>query len=183
MSDIADLKEIKLSVLKLKSPAELVSLAEELLVENASALRKQELMFAILKNLAARNIEIIGEGVVEVLLDGFAFLRSADANYLSGPDDIYVSPSQIRKFALRTGDTVEGQIRGPKDGERYFALVKVTTINFEDPEKTRHKVHFDNLTPLYPNSGSRWRSMIRRGKTHLPASSILSRHWARGSVA
>jgi transcription termination factor Rho len=150
MSDIADLKEIKLSVLKGKTPAELVSLAEELEVENASALRKQELMFGILKNLAARNVEIIGEGVVEVLLDGFGFLRSADANYLAGPDDIYVSPSQIRKFALRTGDTVEGQIRSPKDGERYFALVKVNTINFEDPEKTRHKVHFDNLTPLYP---------------------------------
>ncbi len=150
MSDIADLKEIKLSVLKGKTPAELVSLAEELEVENASALRKQELMFAILKNLAARNVEIIGEGVVEVLLDGFGFLRSADANYLAGPDDIYVSPSQIRKFALRTGDTVEGQIRSPKDGERYFALVKVNTINFEDPEKARHKVHFDNLTPLYP---------------------------------
>jgi transcription termination factor Rho len=150
MSDIADLKEIKLSVLKDKTPAELVSLAEELEVENASALRKQEMMFGILKNLAARNVEIIGEGVVEVLLDGFGFLRSADANYLAGPDDIYVSPSQIRKFALRTGDTVEGQIRSPKDGERYFALVKVNTINFEDPEKARHKVHFDNLTPLYP---------------------------------
>ncbi len=150
MSDIADLKEIKLSVLKAKTPAELVSLAEELEVENASALRKQELMFSILKNLAARNVEIIGEGVVEVLLDGFGFLRSADANYLAGPDDIYVSPSQIRKFALRTGDTVEGQIRSPKDGERYFALVKVNTINFEDPEKAKHKVHFDNLTPLYP---------------------------------
>jgi transcription termination factor Rho len=150
MTDIADLKEIKLSALKAKTPAELVSLAEELEVENASALRKQELMFSILKNLAARNVEIIGEGVMEVLLDGFGFLRSADANYLAGPDDIYVSPSQIRKFALRTGDTVEGQIRGPKDGERYFALVKVNAINFEDPEKTKHKVHFDNLTPLYP---------------------------------
>jgi transcription termination factor Rho len=150
MTDIADLKEIKLSALKAKTPAELVSLAEELEVENASALRKQELMFSILKNMAARNVEIIGEGVMEVLLDGFGFLRSADANYLAGPDDIYVSPSQIRKFALRTGDTVEGQIRGPKDGERYFALVKVNAINFEDPEKTKHKVHFDNLTPLYP---------------------------------
>ncbi len=150
MTDIADLKEIKLSALKAKTPAELVSLAEELEVENAGALRKQELMFSILKNLAARNVEIIGEGVMEVLLDGFGFLRSADANYLAGPDDIYVSPSQIRKFALRTGDTVEGQIRGPKDGERYFALVKVNAINFEDPEKTKHKVHFDNLTPLYP---------------------------------
>jgi transcription termination factor Rho len=151
MTSIADLKDIKLKELKLKTPAELVTLAEELEVENASALRKQELMFAILKNLAARDIEIIGEGVVEVLQDGFGFLRSADANYLAGPDDIYVSPSQIRKFTLRTGDTVEGQIRSPKDGERYFALVKVNTINFQDPEQARHKVHFDNLTPLYPD--------------------------------
>ncbi|MCA0431932.1 MAG: transcription termination factor Rho [Proteobacteria bacterium] len=152
MTAIADLKEIKLSELKRKSAAELVSLAEELEVENASALRKQELMFAILKNLAARNVEIIGSGVVEVLQDGFGFLRSAEANYLPGPDDIYVSPSQIRKFGVRTGDTVEGQIRSPKDGERYFALVKVNSINFEDPEKIRHKVHFDNLTPLYPDA-------------------------------
>ena len=151
MTNIAELKDIKLKDLKRKMPAELVTLAEELEVENASALRKQELMFAILKNLAVRDIEIIGEGVVEVLQDGFGFLRSSDANYLAGPDDIYVSPSQIRKFTLRTGDTVEGQIRSPKDGERYFALVKVNTINFEDPEKTRHKVHFDNLTPLYPD--------------------------------
>jgi transcription termination factor Rho len=151
MTNIADLKDIKLKDLKLKTPAELVTLAEELEVENASALRKQELMFAILKNLALRDIEIIGEGVVEVLQDGFGFLRSADANYLAGPDDIYVSPSQIRKFTLRTGDTVEGQIRSPKDGERYFALVKVNTINFQDPEQARHKVHFDNLTPLYPD--------------------------------
>ncbi len=151
MTVIADLKEIKLQDLKLKTPAELVSLAEELEVENASALRKQELLFAILKNLAAREVEIIGEGVVEVLQDGFGFLRSPDANYLAGPDDIYISPSQIRKFTLRTGDTVEGQIRSPKEGERYFALVKLNRINFEDPEKTRHKVHFDNLTPLYPD--------------------------------
>jgi transcription termination factor Rho len=151
MTNIAELKDIKLKDLKQKTPAELVTLAEELEVENASALRKQELMFAILKNLAVRDIEIIGEGVMEVLQDGFGFLRSADANYLAGPDDIYVSPSQIRKFTLRTGDTVEGQIRSPKDGERYFALVKVNTINFEDPEKTKHKVHFDNLTPLYPD--------------------------------
>ena len=151
MTNIAELKDIKLKDLKRKSPAELVTLAEELEVENASTLRKQELMFAILKNLAVRDIEIIGEGVVEVLPDGFGFLRSADANYLAGPDDIYVSPSQIRKFSLRTGDTVEGQIRSPKDGERYFALVKVNTINFEDPENKRHKVHFDNLTPLYPD--------------------------------
>ena len=151
MTNIVELKDIKLKDLKRKTPAELVTLAEELEVENASALRKQELMFAILKNLAVRDNEIIGEGVVEVLQDGFGFLRSSDANYLAGPDDIYVSPSQIRKFTLRTGDTVEGQIRSPKDGERYFALVKVNTINFEDPEKTRHKVHFDNLTPLYPD--------------------------------
>ncbi len=151
MTDISELKQIKLQDLKLKTPAELVSLAEELQVENASALRKQELMFTILKNLAAREVEIIGEGVVEVLQDGFGFMRSPDANYLAGPDDIYISPSQIRKFILRTGDTVEGQIRSPKDGERYFALVKVNSINFEDPEKTKHKVHFDNLTPLYPD--------------------------------
>ena len=151
MTDLVDLKEIKLSELKRKNAAELLSLAEELEVETASALRKQELMFAILKNLAARNVEIIGEGVIEVLLDGFGFLRSADANYLAGPNDIYVSPSQIRKFALRTGDTVEGPIRGPKDGERYFALVKANTVNFEDPEKAKHKINFDNLTPLYPD--------------------------------
>ncbi len=150
MTTIDDLKEIKLSELKRKTAAELVSLAEELEVENASALRKQELMFGILKNLAARNVEIVGQGVLEVLQDGFGFLRSAEANYLPGPDDIYVSPSQIRKFAVRTGDTVEGQIRSPKDGERYFALLKVNAVNFEDPDKVRHKVHFDNLTPLYP---------------------------------
>jgi transcription termination factor Rho len=151
MTETVELKEIKLSDLKRKSAAELVSLAESLDVEGASTLRKQELMFAILKTYAARGVEIIGEGVVEVLQDGFGFMRSAQANYLAGPDDIYISPSQIRKFALRTGDTVEGQIRGPKDGERYFALVKVNKVNFEDPEKVRHKVHFDNLTPLYPD--------------------------------
>ena len=143
--------EIKLHDLKRKSPTELLSFAEELEVEGASTLRKQELMFAILKQLAANDTEIIGEGVVEVLQDGFAFLRSPDANYLAGPDDIYISPAQIRRFSLRTGDTVEGLIRSPRDGERYFALLKVNTINFEDPEKTRHKVHFDNLTPLYPD--------------------------------
>ncbi|MCU0818620.1 MAG: transcription termination factor Rho [Beijerinckiaceae bacterium] len=143
--------EIKLQDLKTKSPTELLNFAEELEVEGASTMRKQELMFAILKQLAARDTEIIGEGVVEVLQDGFGFLRSPDANYLAGPDDIYVSPTQIRKFSLRTGDTVEGLIRSPRDGERYFALLKVNTINFEDPEKARHKVHFDNLTPLYPD--------------------------------
>ncbi|MCY1706774.1 transcription termination factor Rho [Pannonibacter sp. SL95] len=145
------MREMKLKDLKAKTPTELLTFAEELEVENASTMRKQELMFAILKNLAAQDVEIIGEGVVEVLQDGFGFLRSPDANYLPGPDDIYVSPSQIRRFSLRTGDTVEGQIRSPKEGERYFALLKVNTINFEDPEKTRHKVHFDNLTPLYPD--------------------------------
>lgn len=151
MTNLDDLEQIKLFDLKLKSPAELLSAAEELEVENASVLRKQELMFAILKSLAARDVNIIGEGVVEVMPDGFGFLRSPDANYLAGPDDIYVSPSQIRKFALKTGDTVEGDIRSPKEGERYFALLKVNTINFEDPEKVRHKIHFDNLTPLYPD--------------------------------
>ncbi|KRD60785.1 transcription termination factor Rho [Ensifer sp. LC163] len=142
---------MKLQELKNKTPTDLLAFAEELEVENASTMRKQELMFAILKMLAAQDIEIIGEGVVEVLQDGFGFLRSANANYLPGPDDIYISPSQIRRFSLKTGDTVEGPIRGPKEGERYFALLKVNTINFDDPEKIRHKVHFDNLTPLYPN--------------------------------
>jgi transcription termination factor Rho len=144
------MENMKLSELKAKSSAELLVFAEEYEVENASTMRKQELMFAILKELAAREVEITGEGVVEVLPDGFGFLRSPDANYLPGPDDIYVSPSQIRRFSLRTGDTVEGQIRSPKEGERYFALLKVNTINFEDPENVRHKINFDNLTPLYP---------------------------------
>ncbi|MGE0602679.1 MAG: transcription termination factor Rho, partial [Xanthobacteraceae bacterium] len=145
------MREIKLQELKAKSPVELIAVAEELQVENASTLRKQELMFAILKQYAAKEVDIVGEGVVEVLPDGFGFLRSPDANYLAGPDDIYISPSQIRRFSLRSGDTVEGHIRSPKDGERYFALLKVNTINFEDPEKIKHKVHFDNLTPLYPD--------------------------------
>jgi transcription termination factor Rho len=161
------MQEMKLQDLKVKSPTELLSFAEEFAVENASALRKQELMFAILKQLAAREIEITGTGVVEILQDGFGFLRSPDSNYLPGPDDIYVSPSQIRRFGLRTGDTVEGQIRGPKEGERYFALLKVNKINFDDPEKIRHKVHFDNLTPLYPN---KWLKM----ETERPNSKDLS---------
>lgn len=144
------MEEIKLEDLKLKSPTDLLSFAEEVGVENASTLRKQELMFATLKQLAMNDVEIIGTGVVEVLLDGFGFLRSPEANYLAGPDDIYISPSQIRRFALRTGDTVEGHIRSPKDGERYFALLKVNKINFEEPEAVKHKIHFDNLTPLYP---------------------------------
>src|SRR4026208_967207 len=145
------MREMKLQDLKSKTPADLVAFAEEHQVENASTMRKQELMFAILKQLATQEVDIIGEGVVEVLSDGFGFLRSPESNYLSGPDDIYVSPSQIRRFGLRTGDTVEGHIRSPKEGERYFALLKVNTINFEDPEKARHKVNFDNLTPLYPD--------------------------------
>jgi transcription termination factor Rho len=143
--------QISLEELKEKSPADLLAFAEELEVENASTMRRQDMMFAILKELADREAEIAGGGVLEVLPDGFGFLRSPEANYLPGPDDIYVSPSQIRRFALRTGDTVIGEIRSPKEGERYFALLKVATINFEDPEKTRHKVHFDNLTPLYPD--------------------------------
>jgi transcription termination factor Rho len=150
-SGLLFMAEMKLQELKSKSPTDLLTFAESLEVENASTMRKQELMFAILKVLASQDVEIIGEGVVEVLQDGFGFLRSANANYLPGPDDIYISPSQIRRFSLKTGDTVEGPIRGPKEGERYFALLKVNTINFDDPEKIRHKVHFDNLTPLYPN--------------------------------
>ncbi len=143
-------REVKLFDLKAKTPTDLIAFAEEVEVENASTMRKQELMFAILKQLAAKEVEIIGAGTVEVLQDGFGFLRSNDSNYLPGPDDIYISPTQIRRFGLRTGDTVEGPIRGPKDGERYFALLKVNTINFENPEKIKHKVHFDNLTPLFP---------------------------------
>ncbi|MCB1419460.1 MAG: Rho termination factor N-terminal domain-containing protein, partial [Notoacmeibacter sp.] len=145
------MQEMKLQELKSKNPTDLIAFAESLEVENASVLRKQELMFAILKKLAEQDVEIIGDGVVEILQDGFGFLRSASANYLPGPDDIYISPSQIRRFSLKTGDTVEGPIRSPKEGERYFALLKVNTINFEDPEKIRHKIHFDNLTPLYPD--------------------------------
>ena len=139
-----------LQELKKKSPIDLLAFAEELEVENASAMRTQDMMFAILKQLADKNEEISGGGVLEILQDGFGFLRSPEANYLPGPDDIYVSPSQIRRFALRTGDTVTGPIRAPKDGERYFALLKVNEVNFESPEKSRHKVNFDNLTPLYP---------------------------------
>ncbi len=140
-----------LQELKAKNPTDLLSYAEELEVENASSLRRQDMMFAILKQLAEKNEEITGGGVLEVLQDGFGFLRAPESNYLPGPDDIYVSPSQIRRFALRTGDTVDGEIRAPKEGERYFALLKVNQINFEDPEATHHKVHFDNLTPLYPD--------------------------------
>jgi transcription termination factor Rho len=150
------LQAMKLQDLKAKSPTDLLAFAEELEIENASAMRKQDMLFAILKELAERNVEITGTGVLETLQDGFGFLRSPESNYLAGPDDIYVSPSQIRRFGLRTGDTVEGPIRSPKDGERYFALLKVSTINFEDPENVKHKVHFDNLTPLYP---TKWLNM------------------------
>ncbi len=141
-----------LEKLKRKSPSDLLAFAEELQIENASTLRKQDMMFAILKQLADNEVPIFGDGVLEILQDGFGFLRSPEANYLPGPDDIYVSPSQVRRFSLRTGDTVEGQIRSPKDGERYFALLKVNTINFEPPDKVRHRINFDNLTPLYPES-------------------------------
>lgn len=146
-----DIQELKLSELKAKSPTALLTFAEELEVEGASALRRQDMMFAILKELADRDVEISGGGVLEVLQDGFGFLRSPEANYLPGPDDIYVAPQQIRRFSLRTGDTVEGLIRAPKEGERYFALVKLNLLNFDDPDNARHKVHFDNLTPLYPD--------------------------------
>ncbi|MSO92333.1 MAG: transcription termination factor Rho [Rhodospirillales bacterium] len=142
---------MNLNELKAKTPADLLAFAEELKIENASVLRKQDMMFAILKQLAENDIAIFGDGVLEILQDGFGFLRSPESNYLPGPDDIYVSPSQVRRFGLRTGDTVEGQIRSPKDGERYFALLKVNHINFEDPGNVRHRINFDNLTPLYPD--------------------------------
>ena len=158
------MQEMKLAEFKNKKPPELIAYAESLEVENASVMRKQELMFAILKKLAAQDVEIIGDGVVEVLQDGFGFLRSANANYLPGPDDIYISPSQIRRFSLKTGDTVEGPIRSPKEGERYFALLKVNTINFDDPEKIRHKIHFDNLTPLYPTERLKMEMEVPTGK-------------------
>ncbi len=141
---------MNLQSLKAKTPTELLQFAEELEIENASTLRKQDMLFAILKQLAENDVPIFGDGVLEVLQDGFGFLRSPEANYLPGPDDIYVSPSQVRRFGLRTGDTVEGQIRAPKDGERYFALLKIKDINFQEPEAVRHRINFDNLTPLYP---------------------------------
>jgi len=142
---------MNLEELKKKSPAELIAQAEKLSVENPSTLRKQEILFAILKKLAEKNEQITGGGVLEVLQDGFGFLRAIESNYLPGADDIYVSPSQIRRFGLRTGDSVEGEIRAPKDQERYFALLKVDKINFDNPEKARNKIAFDNLTPLYPD--------------------------------
>ena len=142
---------MKIQELKKNSSAQLIEQAEKLGIENASTLRKQEILFAILKKLAEKGEEITGMGVLQLLQDGFGFLRALESNYLPGADDIYVSPSQIRKFGLRTGDTVEGPVRAPKEGERYFALLQVSKINLEDPEKSRHKIAFDNLTPLYPN--------------------------------
>ena len=146
----AVLQRMSLQELKEKSPTDLLAFAESLEIENANAMRKQDMMFAILKALADEGTEISGSGTLEVLPDGFGYLRSPEANYLPGPDDIYVSPTQIRRFGLRTGDSVDGAIRAPRDGERYFALVKVDQVNFENPDNVRHKVHFDNLTPLYP---------------------------------
>jgi len=140
-----------LKELKKKTPAELVQMAEELDVEGASTMRRQDLMFAILKELADDGEEILGIGTIEVLPDGFGFLRSPEANYLAGPDDIYVSPNQVRKWGLRTGDTVEGEVRAPKDGERYFSITRLIKVNFDDPDAVRHRVNFDNLTPLYPD--------------------------------
>ncbi len=144
------ISSMSLQELKDKTPADLLALAEKLEIENANSMRKQDMMFAILKAIADEALEISGSGTLEVVQDGFGFLRSPESNYLPGPDDIYVSPSQIRRFGLRTGDTVEGAIRAPRDGERYFALTNVSRVNFENPESVRHKVHFDNLTPLYP---------------------------------
>jgi len=144
-------EKLFLSELKAKTPGDLLKMAEELEIENASILRKGDMMLAILKEVAEDGVEISADGVLEVMQDGFGFLRSPEANYLPGPDDIYVSPTQIRKFSLRTGDTVEGVVRAPDENERYFALVKVSLINFAAPEDAKHKVHFDNLTPLYPD--------------------------------
>jgi len=159
---------MNLQELKSKTPGDLLVYAETLEVENASNLRKQELMFAILKRLAENGTSIYGDGVLEVLQDGFGFLRAPEANYLPGPDDIYVSPSQVRRFGLRTGDTVQGEIRSPKDGERYFALLKVNEINFEDPEKVRHRINFDNLTPLYPDERFRLELVDATTKDYTP---------------
>ncbi|MFN3991896.1 MAG: transcription termination factor Rho [Tabrizicola flagellatus] len=144
-------ERLNLAQLKAKTPADLLAMAEEWEIENAPSMRKGEMMFSILKEHAEEGWEIGGDGVLEVLQDGFGFLRSPEANYLPGPDDIYVSPEMIRQFSLRTGDTIEGVIKAPQENERYFSLVKATKINFDDPEKAKHKVHFDNLTPLYPD--------------------------------
>ncbi len=162
---------MNLKELKAKSPPELLAYSEELKIENASTMRKQDMMFAILKHLADDDVAIFGEGVLEVLQDGFGFLRNPEANYLPGPDDIYVSPNQIRRFSLRTGDTVEGQIRAPKDGERYFALLKINLVNFADPGDVRQRINFDNLTPLYPDE--RLVMEIEDSKIKDPTSRVL----------
>ena len=161
---------MNLEELKKKTPAELIAHAEKLEIENPSTLRKQEILFAILKKLAQKNEQITGGGVLEVLQDGFGFLRAIESNYLPGPDDIYVSPSQIRKFGLRTGDSVEGEIRAPKDQERYFALLKVDKINFDNPEKAKNKIAFDNLTPLYPDKQLK----MEIEKTKIPKGSLVA---------
>ncbi|TWS95946.1 transcription termination factor Rho [Reyranella sp. CPCC 100927] len=160
---------MNLNDLKKKTPAELLAAAEELQIEGASTLRRQELMFGILKRMADSDQAIYGSGVVEVLSDGFGFLRSIESNYLPGPDDIYVSPAQIRRHGLRTGDTVDGEIRAPKDGERYFALTKINLINFEDPDAVRHRINFDNLTPLYPDEKL---SLEMEGAGFVPAAAL-----------
>jgi len=174
---------MKLQELKTRSPAELLAFAEELGLENCGAMRKQEMMFAILKQLAEQNVPISGTGVLEVLQDGFGFLRSPEENYLPGPDDIYVSPSQVRRFGLRTGDVCEGEIRAPKDSERYFALLRVGSINGAPPEKIRHRINFDSLTPLYPERKIKLEALIvappRTGKTVMLqniATSIAENH-------
>ena len=159
--------------LKSKTPADLLSFAEELSIENASILRKQDMMFAILKQLADNDVAIFGIGVLETLVDGFGFLRSPESNYLPGPDDIYVSPSQVRKFGLRNGDTVEGEIRSPKDGERYFALLKIKQINFEEPDVVRHRINFDNLTPLYPDERLRLEIEKKDNKQEDPTCRVI----------
>ncbi len=159
--------------LKSKTPADLLSFAEELSIENASILRKQDMMFAILKQLAENDVAIFGIGVLETLADGFGFLRSPESNYLPGPDDIYVSPSQVRKFGLRNGDTVEGEIRSPKDGERYFALLKIKQINFEEPDVVRHRINFDNLTPLYPDERLRLEIEKKDAKQEDPTCRVI----------
>jgi len=152
MEELLAADEIRLGDLKEKTPADLLDVAEQLEIEDAGLLRKQDMMFAILKSLAERGVEICGSGTLEVLQDGFGFLRSKESNYLAGPDDIYVSPQQVRRNGLRTGDTVEGVIRAPREGERYFALMRINQINFTEPDEIRHRVHFDNLTPLFPDT-------------------------------
>jgi len=159
---------MNLQDLKTKTPAELLAMAEELSIENASTLRKQDMMFAILKETAVQGASIYGAGVLEVLPDGFGFLRSPESNYLAGPDDIYVSPAQVRRFGLRTGDTVEGEIRAPKENERYFALIKVESVNFDDPLKLRQRITFDNLTPLYPEEKLKLEKYDSDGNDYTP---------------